>query len=55
MRIIFFTYDYNEALSVVSRMTIHVNERQVKVCQVYVARIIGEGGGGGQGILPTKH
>ena len=49
MRIIFFTYDYNEALSVVSRMTI--NERPV-----YVARIIKGGGGGeGQGILPTKH
>ena len=48
MRIIFFTYNYNEALSVVSRMTI--NERPV-----YVARIIKGGGGEGQGILPTKH
>ena len=38
-------YDYNEDLSVVSRTTL--NERQVHLCQVYVARIIGGWGGGG--------
>ena len=36
-------YDYNEPLSVVSRTTL--NERQVQLCRVYVARIIGGGGG----------
>ena len=41
-----FMYDYNEALSVISRKTL--NERQVHLCQVYVARILGGGG------LPTK-
>ena len=45
MRIIFFMYDYNEALSVISRTTL--NERQVHLCQVYVVRILGGGGGGG--------
>ena len=49
MRIILFMYDYNEALSVVSRTTL--NERQVHLCQVYVARVIGGWGGG---VLPTK-
>ena len=39
-----FMYDYNEDLSVVSRTTL--NERQVHLCQVYVARIIGGWGGG---------
>ena len=34
-------YDYNEALSVISRTTL--NERQVHLCQVYVARILGGG------------
>lgn len=38
----FFMYDYNEALSVISRKTL--NERQVHLCQVYVARILGGGG-----------
>ena len=42
MRIIFFMYDYNEALSVISRTTL--NERQVHLCQVYVVRILGGGG-----------
>lgn len=37
----FFMYDYNEALSVISRTTL--NERQVHLCQVYVVRIVGEG------------
>ena len=37
----FFMYDYNEALSVISRKTL--NERQVHLCQVYVARILGGG------------
>ena len=41
MRIIFFMYDYNEALSVISRTTL--NERQVHLCQVYIARILGGG------------
>ena len=44
-----FMYDDNEDLSVVSRTTL--NERQVHLCQVYVARIIGGWGGG---VLPTK-
>ena len=39
-----FMYDDNEDLSVVSRTTL--NERQVHLCQVYVARIIGGWGGG---------
>ena len=38
----FFMYDYNEALSVISRKTL--NERQVHLCQVYVARILAGGG-----------
>ena len=37
----FFMYDYNEALSVISRTTL--SERQVHLCQVYVARILGGG------------
>lgn len=38
----FFMYDYNEALSVISRKTL--NERQVHLCQVYGARILAGGG-----------
>lgn len=52
MRIIFCMYDYNEGLSVVSRTTL--NERQVQLCQVYVARIIGGWGGGGYYLQNSK-
>ena len=40
MRIIFPTYDYNEALSALSLTTL--NERRVQLCQVYVARLQNE-------------
>ena len=37
----FFMYDYSEALSVIARTTL--KERQVHLCQFYVARILGGG------------
>ena len=40
MRIIFPTYDYNEALSALSLTTL--NERRVYLCQFYVVRLQNE-------------
>ena len=40
MRIIFPTYDYNEASTALSLTTL--NERRVHLCQVYVARLQNE-------------
>ena len=48
----FSMYDYNEALSVISRTTL--NERQVHLCQVYVVRILGGGGRGGDYLQNSK-